>query len=142
MKKWYWLIVAVVIFCFLLISCKSDPYQSEESKEFISELESQISYFNDKLSLAGTTSRISLTPVISDMQDIKREVINLEVPENTPKLAAVQELCINGMENAIDGYQMFQLEEEGESIFEKLDNADRTIASVLNTLNTIKNSKE
>ena len=117
------LIVLILILAFSFASCKKDPYNTEEAINFIKEIKSQINHFNDKLDLAGTTSRIALTPVISDMQDIRRKVVELEIPEDTPKLEDAHKLCVHGMTKAIEGYQMFQTEEDETEVFKKLETA-------------------
>ena len=68
-------LLIIIMISFLLLGC--DVYKSKESKEYINEIKQLSDEFKDKLELASNTSRIALTPVLSDMQDIKREVNNL-----------------------------------------------------------------
>jgi len=110
--------------------------QSEVIKTYIVEFKKIKSEFIDKYELAGTTPRISLTPIISEMQDIRRELSDLDPPENINRLAGVKELCLYGMDKVIEGFQEFQMGNETKSMT-LLKEADKIFESVDNTIKEI-----
>ena len=135
-KKLYFIIpFLVLMLVFGLISCGND--KNEEIKNYLDEFNKIKNKFMDKYELAGTTARIALSPVISNMQDIKRDLENLDPPENVDRLIGVKELCLYGMDKAIEGFQEFQMENESKSLL-LLDEADGIFISVDNTINEIK----
>jgi len=124
-KKSYFVIpflILVLVFSMALSSCKN-PCQTEQAQEFTKELKNIKNTFDDKFELAGSTSRINLTPVISDMQDLKRELSKLEPPEKCSELSDIKEYYLEGMDTAINAYMMFQLEEDDKKVLSKINSA-------------------
>ena len=126
----------VLVLVFGLIGCGNGK-RNEEIKNYLDEFVKIENRFIDKYDLAGTTSRIALSPVISDMQDIRRELENLNPPEDVDRLVEVKELCLHGMNKTIRGFQEFQMENEDKSL-ELLNEADKIFISVAITINEIK----
>jgi len=116
-------LILILIFSMVLSSCKN-PCQTEQAQEFIKEFKNIKNTFDDKFELAGSTSRINLTPVISDMQDLKRELDRLEPPEKCSELSYIKKHYLEGMDTAIDAFMMFQLEENEFVISLKIDKAN------------------
>jgi len=135
-KKLYFVVpFLILVLVFSFIGCTNN--KDEEVKIYIAEFKDIKDKFIDKYKLANTTARIALTPVISDMQDIKRDLLNLDPPENVDRLSGVKELCLYGMDKVIEGFQEFQIENEIKSI-SLLREADEIFESVDNTINEIK----
>jgi hypothetical protein len=117
---------------FFLISCKQGPYSNQESKNFISDLSNLNIKFVNKLSLANATSGAVLSSAISDMQDIRTEVSNLEVPREDEKLSDIKESSINGMDEVIEGFQMLQSGENDVEVVLKIQNGINILEDVAN----------
>lgn len=58
-----------------------DPCSPTEIKKYIDSIDDVSRRFDDALQLALSTSRISLSPVVADLQTIRRDAEDLEVPE-------------------------------------------------------------
>jgi hypothetical protein len=117
---------------FFLVSCKQGPYSDKESKNFISDLSNLNIKFVNKISLANTASGAALSPVISDMQDIRTEVSNLEVPGEDEKLSDIKESSINGMDEVIESFQMLQSGENDVEVVLKIQNGISILEDVAN----------
>jgi hypothetical protein len=117
---------------FFLISCKQGPYSDQESKNFISDLSNLNIKFVNKLSLANATSGAVLSSAISDMQDIRTEVSNLEVPGEDEKLSDIKESSINGMDEVIESFQMLQSGENDVEVVLKIQNGISILEDVAN----------
>ena len=134
-------LILVLVFSMALSSCKN-PYQTEQAQDFIKEFKNIKNTFDDKFELAGSTSRINLTPVISDMQDLKRELSKLEPPEKCPELSDIKEYYLGGMDTAITAYMMFQLEEDDLKILSKINSATSRFEYVDKRIEGIENPEE
>jgi dipeptidyl aminopeptidase/acylaminoacyl peptidase len=133
-------LLIIIMISFLLIGC--DVYKSKESKAYINEIKQLSDEFEDKSKLANNTSRMSLTPVISDMQDIKREVNNLNAPKNAKKLVELQGLVSEYMDSIIDGFMLFQSQESDSIVLGKFETAIINKQLVEDKLFEIENPKE
>lgn len=134
MKNKYLIFIIILMFflSFFLISCKQGPYSNQESKNFISDLSNLNIKFVNKLSLANATSGAVLSSAISDMQDIRTEVSNLEVPREDEKLSDIKESSINGMDEVIEGFQMLQSGENDVEVVLKIQNGINILEDVAN----------
>ena len=122
----------MLLISFFLVSCKQGPYSDKESKNFISDLSNLNIKFVNKISLANTASGAALSPVISDMQDIRTEVSNLEVPGEDEKLSDIKESSINGMDEVIESFQMLQSGENDVEVILKIQNGISILEDVAN----------
>jgi len=134
MKNKYFIsiIILMLLISFFLVSCKQGPYSDKESKNFISDLSNLNIKFVNKISLANTASGAALSPVISDMQDIRTEVSNLEVPGEDEKLSDIKESSINGMDEVIESFQMLQSGENDVEVILKIQNGISILEDVAN----------
>jgi len=134
MKNKYFIsiIILMLFISFFLVSCKQGPYSDQESKNFISDLSNLNIKFVNKISLANTASGAALSPVISDMQDIRTEVSNLEVPGEDEKLSDIKESSINGMDEVIESFQMLQSGENDVEVILKIQNGISILEDVAN----------
>ena len=134
MKNKYFIsiIILMLLISFFLVSCKQGPYSDKESKNFISDLSNLNIKFVNKVSLANTASGAALSPVISDMQDIRTEVSNLKVPGEDEKLSDIKESSINGMDEVIESFQMLQSGENDVEVILKIQNGISILEDVAN----------
>ena len=64
--------------------------------------------FSSKVELASSTSRRGLEPIVSELQDIHQETIELEVPDCVKDVQGKLTLFMDTM---IDGFLLFMAEE-------------------------------
>jgi hypothetical protein len=105
------ILLIVLVFSFLLIGC-GDPYKSKEAKSYLTEASKKYSNFMEKYMLANSTSRMNLTPIIAEMQNIKIEFSEIEPPKKYEDLQNLKKLCTEGMDNVIKGFIAFQSQED------------------------------
>lgn len=74
---------------------------AEDVQAFLDELEPLLGRWDDRAEVAGSTARMNLSPVITGMQDIKRDVEELEAPWCAEE---TQEKAVAYMDQYIDGY--------------------------------------
>ncbi len=104
----------------LLCGCSfgDPPTCIEQSTEYIQELDDLTMRSLDAVELADSTPRLSLGPVISDLQEIKREVAALDAPECASQ---VQRAAEKLMEQSVTTYLAFVSEEEDEVVAAEYD---------------------
>jgi hypothetical protein len=108
--------IMIVLIISLLISGCGNPYTSKEANEYLNQSFKPYSNFMDKYMLADSTPRMSLIPVITDMQNYKIEYSEIETPKKFDDLEEAKGLCIQGMENAIQGFIAFQTQEDDDKV--------------------------
>jgi len=114
MKKYLiFFTVAILMFLVLFIfaGC-GDPCKTEEAQDYIDDFDKSFEEFKDTFDLADSTARIALTPVISEMQAIKRELNGLDLPEGCDKYKDMQDYSVETMEKAIEAFMKFQQQED------------------------------
>jgi hypothetical protein len=113
----------LLISCLLLIGCSPvNTYCPEEEAKYGIDTFLDIGErWDDAINLAFSTSRIALADQISNLQDIKRETNNLELPEC---LHASRSYYVMGMEDSIEGFILFMTEGSEAEISRKFDSAD------------------
>ncbi len=135
-------------------SISDELCKSEEAKDFVRSFKLIFEEFKDTYELAKSTSKISIPPFISDMQEQKRNIERLELPENCDEYFTIQTYSkerdeyftiqtysIERMEKAIDAFIEFQT--DGEYILSLLDSADKGVAFIDNwIIETEKSFKE
>lgn len=143
MKNKYLISIIILMFflSFFLISCKQGPYSDQESKNFISDLNNLNIKFVNKLSLANAATGEALSSAISDMQDIRTEVSNLEVPGEDGNLLDIKESSINGMDEVIEGFQILQSGEDYVDVVLKIQNGISILEDVANKFLKLEKSK-
>ncbi len=97
--------------------------------------------FVNKVSLANAATGAALSSAISDMQDIRTEVSNLEVPGEDEKLSDIKESSINGMDEVIEGFQMLQSGEDYADVFLKIQNGISILEDVANKFLKLEKTK-
>jgi hypothetical protein len=86
------------------IGTDSAACSTEDAKLIKQELDPIIERFDDASSRGQSTSRIALSPVIGEMQEIRRDLGALELP---PCAEKALKLSIRYMDRTIDGYLAF-----------------------------------
>ena len=76
---------------------------------FLAEWDQIVDAWDDTNALANNTGRGSLSPVIQDMQRIKRDANGLET--SCAEMVAVKDATVANMEHTIDGYLAFMAQE-------------------------------
>ena len=108
----------VLVLIFGLIGC-TNPCESKESKEYLKDASKKYEIFFEKFKLADSTSRMNLTPVINDMQNIKIEFDELITPIKCEELINAHDLYLEGMDLVIDGFLSFQSQEDDSDTWNK-----------------------
>lgn len=102
--KYFGLFLVIIIF----YGCTNNYCPEEEVSNQISEMGTIWEKYDDAIDLASSTSRISLSQPINNLQEIKREMSNLEVAEC---LIRAKDFSVISMENTIDGFLAFIADE-------------------------------
>ncbi len=82
-------------------------------KEAANQLQAKAEEFSDAFNIAVSTSRISLAGPISDMQAIKRDADDIQVPACMEKARA---LTVEGMDHSISGMIAFMGQENDATV--------------------------
>lgn len=77
---------------------------NEQAAEYIPALEAYFDDWDDTFAIANSTPRSALSAVIADMQEIKRDVDDLEPP---PCAELVHQMGVNYMDKTIEGFLSF-----------------------------------
>lgn len=96
----------------------------EDVQAFLDELEPLLGRWDDRAKIAGSTARINLSPVLTDLQDTKQEVEDLEAPwcaEST------QDRAVAYMEGIIDAYIAFMSDEPDYEVSDKFEAAEEML---------------
>jgi hypothetical protein len=91
-----------------------------QAADFIERTETYFDDWDDTTALAGSTSRISLSPVISRMQDIRRSIADVEYPVCA---GGVRQLMLDYMDEFITGYLSFMAQEPDATVSAHFDKA-------------------
>lgn len=96
----------------------------EDVQAFLDELGPILGRWDDRAELAGNTGRMNLSPIVSDLQDIKQAVQELDAPWCAEE---AQEKAVAYMDQYIDGYLAFMAEESDTTLNEKFERADELL---------------
>ena len=107
--------LVLLITLLIFVGC-GNPYTSNQSKEYLSQSSKPYSNFMEKYMLANSTPRMSLTPIITEMQNYKIEFNEIETPKKNDELGEAKELCIQGMDYIIQGFIAFQSQEDDNEV--------------------------
>jgi len=94
-------------------------YSKEELEAYLELAQPLLDEFNDTLEIAGSTARIALAPVVSELRRIQREFRRLECPEIAKTAHAY---FSDGMDFGIQAFLAFMAQEsdaEVERLFKK-----------------------
>lgn len=119
--------ITLALFTLLAISLTACGGDSEEpciSLDYYMAIEPKLEEWDDAVEVAGSTSRIALAPQITRLQDIKREVEDMDIP--WCGVFAHMEL-IKAMEYRIDAFLAFMSQEDDEEVTRLSDLANSAI---------------
>ena len=108
-------LILIVVFIFSFTACATPKTTTIEItpqvEEYLNNFKNIKSKFIEKYELANVTSKITLPPIVSQMQDIKNELKDLKVPSNNEQLIYLSDILENTMESAITVFMVFQGED-------------------------------
>lgn len=100
-----------------------DPVRAQT---FLDKLDPIVEEWDDANSLAGSTGRISLSPIIQNMQDIKRRVGELNTAGTCVEVEELKTTAVKYMGLIIDGYLLFMAQKPDSEVSVKF-NAASTV---------------
>jgi len=111
-------LVIVLIVSIIGCSINSNGKKTGNSKtsDYIALASKKFEKFMEKYELANSTAKINLSPIISDMQDIKSEFEEIEAPENLIDMQTAKDLYLEGMSLTIQGFMYFQSEKSQKEV--------------------------
>lgn len=136
--KTRWL--CIVLLALLLAGCAQSESAvcATQTQNYLDAVNPLIDEFLDTLDVAGSTSRIALSPIVQDMQDIRREV--QEIPSPDCAKYEVAEL-ISGMDYFIDGFLSFMSGDESVAN-RNLEMGDQAMARAIRALTALASGEE
>ena len=99
---------------------RSEKAQSEEIRKYYEVLKPIYSEWEDALDLAEHTPRIQLPSVVDKLQEIKRRIEAIPLPEDY-EVASLSGTMLSGMQEVIDGFLNFMGIEESKALTELKD---------------------
>lgn len=111
-------LVLLIMASIVITGCQNTYCPPDEADAAIAELKMIAEEWDDALYLARSTARMSLAGPISELQQIKRKVTSLDVPEC---LEEAQFSLGLAMEFAIDGMVAFMAKESDEAVSRDFD---------------------
>ena len=106
-------IITIALIALVLVGCTNSYCPPEEAELAIDELQNLAEEWDDAFEVANSTSRISLSGPIGDLQEIKRDVGSLDIPDC---LTDVQDNLVKAMESGIDAFIAFMGKESDQTI--------------------------
>jgi hypothetical protein len=126
MRRYILAVIAVLVVA--AGACGGGGCNKRKTAEFLAAFEPIIEDWDDTNELAGSTSRIALSPVIERMQSLKRQVSDLESPCEDAE--ALQAAAIEYMELTIDAYLLFATQKPDEDVSAKMREASTALNKV------------
>lgn len=123
------LLVSCCLLVLVATSCSSiaalqpptpTPTCLEQSADFINQIEAIATEWDDAEQLAGSTSRIALSPAIANLQEIRRRASALESPQCA---SLIQTYLTDYMDKTIDGFLLFMADKPESQITAKFKEA-------------------
>lgn len=100
----------------LMASCQSDCPR-EEMQAYLEATEGNLQAFSDLVERADSTARIALSPLVGEMQALRRDQQDTEV---VPCVEEIQKKVLFGMQSFIDAFLDFMSDTGGTTIKQKL----------------------
>jgi len=111
------------------------PCSREEARGAVDALQPLLDEYMDHFERASSTGRIALAPVIGDIQETRREVRGLEVPDCA---AEVRDAIADAIDASIDGFLAFQSDESESTIERHFDRAGDLLEQVTDDLTDLR----
>jgi len=109
----------------------------EQSQSFISQLDAQTTAWDDAIAIANSTSRISLSGPISNLQNIRREVSNLDYPVCAQ---FVYQHALEYMNSTIEGFLSFMSDDPDSVVNKHFDTASNQLTIFVLSLLDLKST--
>ncbi|WP_322798285.1 tetratricopeptide repeat protein [Thermoflexus sp.] len=106
-------------------------YCRESTKRYMSKIRPLVSEFNDTMKLASSTARIALSPVVKDLQRIRRDIANIQAPDCARE---ANDLLIDGMDGVINAFMLFMADASNITVAQEMDWGLRSMTSALEQL--------
>lgn len=97
----------------------------------MSKIRPLVSEFNDTMKLASSTARIALSPVVKDLQRIRRDIANIQAPDCARE---ANDLLIDGMDGVINAFMLFMADASNITVAQEMDWGLRSMTSALEQL--------
>jgi len=101
---------------------------SLQAETFVAEVEALMDDWDDAYYLAANTSRIALPPVVGRLQEVRRQVTDLDTPECAED---VRRELLSYMDYVIEGYLAFMAQEEDSVVETKFEFANQRLEAFL-----------
>jgi hypothetical protein len=108
-----------------------------QSEKYRSEVTDLIEEWDDAESVAGSTSRIALSPAVSELQRVRREVDNLEFPDCAEY---AQYHLVTYMDTVIEAYLLFMADAPDSSVSDKFEEANSQLDQFSQDFHDIKST--
>jgi len=140
-KKW---MLVLVLLSALMAGCSGspfggptptpDPCSPSEINKYLDAIRDVSRRFGDAHTLASNTPRMSLPPVISDLQAIRRDAEDLEVPDCAVK---AKQALVAYMNAVIDAFTAFLGQEPDSAVSAAFDEASELLAKYLEEMSRL-----
>ena len=114
MKRYIFLLLVLSL---ALVSCGAKC----NLEDYTTVVEPLVAEWDDTIDIANQTPRMSLANVISDLQDIKRQTDNAEIPECFEESHS---FLIKSMDFTIEGFLAFMGQEDDDVVSQKFNLAE------------------
>ena len=142
MKRNAILVSLSILISFLISSCGGtsapsgptqtpDPCSPTEVQKYIDAIDDVERRFDDAYTLANSTARGSLSPVIGELQAIRRDAEDLDVPSCAEK---ARDNLVIYMDAVIEGFLLFLSNESDEKVGSQFITANTYFKNYLNSL--------
>jgi hypothetical protein len=109
-----------------------------QAKEFNEKLQSYFDDWDDANTVAGSTSRIALSPAVKELQTIRRGVADLVAPTCAVE---VQNMVSDYMDKVIEGYLSFMADEGDSVVSQKMEEASTALDKFFTEYSKLKNGQ-
>lgn len=147
MKRIPFLVSLIILISIAVSSCAGtspfggptqtpDPCSASELVKYAEAIEDVSRRFDDAYNLANNTSRMSLSPVIGDLQEIRRDAQDLDVPRCA---LDTKTNLVNYMDAIIDAFLAFLAQEPDSVVSGRFSTASNYYGKYLKALGEMSN---
>ena len=124
MKK---LLVVLLVAVLMLVGCG----EKKEVAAYLGAMDLLLGEWSDTFDRAASTSRIALSPVIGELQDIRREVDDLDVPG---PCSLFHKNMVGAMNHSINGFIAFLGNESEEDVAAQFESGNMKLGWAMDNL--------
>jgi hypothetical protein len=126
-RAWLLLLIAASL---LVTACSG----RQDVAAYMEEAHAILERWDDAFEVAASTSRVSLSPAIKDLQAVRRDFDDLEPPEPCVKFHAS---VLGAMNYAIDGFIAFMADEPDDEVNNKFVLSNRRLDAAMRQMDEI-----